>query len=173
MLGTVINWTGIYGICHDTVQLSFIFVIYFICFQNHRAFKLTKKVVWDWIFKICLCSKSPQTLELSFLKSAKVFSIFLLSYWWEKEKLRRRVSSVVEHSSANPEVPSVIPGPVSYQGHGLWWGMFHAPYSWCGPQLPKGCECIGFLSPMHKKIPDSYSKREGGNPGSSGLLSQQ
>ena len=26
---------------------------------------------------------------------------------------------------------------------------------------------------MHKKIPDSYSKREGGNPGNSGLLSQQ
>ena len=33
--------------------------------------------------------------------------------------------------------------------------------------------CIGFLSPMHKKIPDSYSKREGGNPGNSGLSSQQ
>ena len=31
----------------------------------------------------------------------------------------------------------------------------------------------GFLSPMHKKIPDSYSKREGGNPGNSGFLSQQ
>ena len=30
-----------------------------------------------------------------------------------------------------------------------------------------------FLSPMHKKIPDSYSKREGGNPGNSGLSSQQ
>ena len=36
--------------------------------------------------------------------------------------------------------------------------------------------CIGFLSPimpMHKKIPDSYSVREGGNPGNSGLTSQQ
>ena len=33
--------------------------------------------------------------------------------------------------------------------------------------------CIGFLSPMHKKIPDSYSKREGGNPGNSGLSSQK
>ena len=32
---------------------------------------------------------------------------------------RRRVSSVVEHSSANPKVPSSIPGLVSYQGHGL------------------------------------------------------
>ena len=30
---------------------------------------------------------------------------------------------------------------------------------------------IGFLFPMHKKIPDSYSKREGGNPGNSGLSS--
>ena len=36
---------------------------------------------------------------------------------------------------------------------------------WSGPQLPKGCGCIGFLSPMHKKIPDSYLKREGGTPG--------
>ena len=27
--------------------------------------------------------------------------------------------------------------------------MFHASYSWSGPQLPKGCGCIGFLSPMH------------------------
>ena len=78
---------------------------------------------------------------------------------------RRRVSSVVEHSSANPKVPVSILGPVSYQGH--------ASYSWSGPQLSKGCGCIGFLSPMHKKIPDSYLKREGGNPGNSGLSSQQ
>ena len=28
---------------------------------------------------------------------------------------RRRVSSVVEHSSANPKVPGSIPGPVSYR----------------------------------------------------------
>ena len=32
---------------------------------------------------------------------------------------RRRVSSVVEHSSANPKVPGSILGPVSYRGHGL------------------------------------------------------
>ena len=59
----------------------------------------------------------------------------------------------------------IWPGPVSYRGHGLWRGVFHASYSWSGPQLPKGCGCIWFLSPMHKKIPDSYLKREGGNPG--------
>ena len=47
-----------------------------------------------------------------------------------------------------------------------------ASYSWSGPQLAKDCGCIGFLSPMHEKIPDSYSKREGGNPGNSGLSSQ-
>ena len=34
-------------------------------------------------------------------------------------KSRRRVSTVVEHSSANPKVPGLIPGPVSYRGHGL------------------------------------------------------
>ena len=34
-------------------------------------------------------------------------------------KLWRRVSSVVEHSSTNPKVPGLIPGRVSYHGHGL------------------------------------------------------
>ena len=34
-------------------------------------------------------------------------------------------------------------------------------------------ECIGFLSPMHKKIPDSYLKREGDDPRNSGFSSQQ
>ena len=38
--------------------------------------------------------------------------------------------------------------------------------------LTPGCGCIGFLSPRHKKIPDSYSKRQGGNLGNSGLSSQ-
>ena len=33
--------------------------------------------------------------------------------------VRRRVSSVAEHSSANPKDPGSIPGPVSYRGHGL------------------------------------------------------
>ena len=37
----------------------------------------------------------------------------------KKKKKYRRVSSVVEHSSANPKVPGSIPGPVSYRGHGL------------------------------------------------------
>ena len=32
---------------------------------------------------------------------------------------RRRVGSVVEHSSANPKVPGSILGLVSYRGHGL------------------------------------------------------
>ena len=80
---------------------------------------------------------------------------------------------MVEHSSANPKVPGLIPGQVSYQGHGSCLGMFNASYSWSGPQLSKGCGCIEFLSPMLKKIPDSYSKREGGNPRNSGLSSQQ
>ena len=34
-------------------------------------------------------------------------------------------SSVVEHSSANPKVPGLIPGPVSYQGS--WIMMRHVP----------------------------------------------
>ena len=34
-------------------------------------------------------------------------------------RVKRRVSSVVEHLSANPKVPGSIPGPVSYRGHGL------------------------------------------------------
>ena len=51
--------------------------------------------------------------------------------------------------------------------------MFHASYSSSGPQLPKGCGCIRFLSLMHKKILDFNSKRDGGNPKNSGLSSQQ
>ena len=39
--------------------------------------------------------------------------------------------------------------------------------------FPKAVGFIEFLSPMHNKIPDSYSKREGGNPGNSDLSSQQ
>ena len=38
---------------------------------------------------------------------------------WKRVRVWRRVSSVVEHSSANPKVPGSIPGPVSYRGHGL------------------------------------------------------
>ena len=45
---------------------------------------------------------------------------------------------------------------VSFRGHGLWWGMFHASYPWSGPQLSKACGWIGVVSPMHKKIPESY-----------------
>ena len=46
-----------------------------------------------------------------------------------------------------------------------------AQVHWSGQELPKGCGCVGFLSPTHKKIPDSYLKREEGNPGNSGLVS--
>ena len=39
--------------------------------------------------------------------------------------------------------------------------------------FPKAVGCVGFLFPnIHKKIPDYYSKREAGNPGKSGVLSQ-
>ena len=51
--------------------------------------------------------------------------------------------------------------------------MFHASYSWSGPQLPKGCGCIGFLSPMHKKIPESDLERAADNPQNSGIAPQQ
>ena len=42
--------------------------------------------------------------------------------------------------------------------------MFHASYSWSGPQLPKGCGCIGFLSPMHKKDPRFLFEKRRGQP---------
>ena len=77
----------------------------------------------------------------------------------------RRVSSVVEHSSSIPKVPGSILGPFSYWGHGICRGMYIAFYSWSGPQLPKGCGCIGFLSPMHKKIPIPIRKEKGATPG--------
>ena len=44
--------------------------------------------------------------------------------------------------------------------------MTSLEWSWSGPQLPKGCGCIGFLSPMHKKrfqIP--IQKEKGATPG--------
>ena len=53
------------------------------------------------------------------------------------------------------------------------WSLVSSSVSSSGPQLPKGCGCIGFLSPINKNIPDSYSKREGGNTRNSGLSSQQ
>ena len=31
--------------------------------------------------------------------------------------------------------------------------VYDASYSCSGPQLPKGCGCIGFLSPMHIQDP--------------------
>ena len=80
---------------------------------------------------------------------------------------------MVEHSSANPNVPGSIPGLVSYRGS--WITMRHVScilhLEWS--TTSQGCGCIRFLSPMHNIIPDSYSKREGGNPGNSGLSSQQ
>ena len=45
--------------------------------------------------------------------------IYICLYMYTCMYMRRRVSSVVEHSSANPKVPGLIPGPVSYLGHGL------------------------------------------------------
>ena len=42
--------------------------------------------------------------------------------------------------------------------------MFHASYSWSGPQLPKGCGCIGFLSPMHIKDPRFLFEKRRGQP---------
>ena len=42
--------------------------------------------------------------------------------------------------------------------------MLNASYCWSGPQLPKGCGCIGFLSPMHKESQISIRKEKGGIP---------
>ena len=63
--------------------------------------------------------KSTSGVEIGFvalrvLDSVVFFYVLVLNY-----TIRRRVSSVVEHSSANPKVPGLIPGPVSYWGHGL------------------------------------------------------
>ena len=47
-------------------------------------------------------------------------SLFMKRTWWSLLLIEvRRVSSGVEHSSANPKVPGSILGPVSYRGHGL------------------------------------------------------
>ena len=64
------------------------------------------------------------------------------------------------------------PGPVSYKVMDYDEACFMYLTPGVVHNFPKAGG-IGFLSPMHKKIPDSYSKREGGNPGNSGLSSQQ
>ena len=70
---------------------------------------------------------------------------------------------MIRHSSANTKVPV------------RFWAQSHTSvidydeaclmHLTSVPQLPKGCGWIGFLFPMHRKIPDPYAKREGGNPG--------
>ena len=86
----------------------------------------------------------------------------------------RRFSSVVEHLSANPKVrfwfdsgPGLMPGS--------WIMMRHVScillLEWSTTSQRLWVYRISVL--MHKQIPDSYSKREGDNPGNSGLSSQQ
>ena len=72
---------------------------------------------------------------------------------------------MVEHSSANQKFWA--------QSHTGFMDFDEACFMHLTPGVVHNCGCRGFLSPMHKKIPDSYSKREGDNPGNSGLLSQQ
>ena len=76
---------------------------------------------------------------------------------------------MVEHTSTKQKVPGSILGPVSSMGHGI----SNASYSWSGPQLPKGCGCKELMSLIHMKIQDTYSKKERGNPGNSGISSSQ
>ena len=53
-------------------------------------------------------------------ESFKLWGKAGMSLWiYRLPSMRRRVSSVVEHSSANPKGPGSTPGPVSYQGYGL------------------------------------------------------
>ena len=53
---------------------------------------------------------------------------------------------MVEHSFADPKVPGSILCPVSCRGN--------------GPQLPKGCGCIGFLYAQK----DPIQKEKGATP---------
>ena len=62
--------------------------------------------------KSVLYLKRPQITDLGTGEN-------LLSDREFENQIRRRASSVVEHSSANLKVPGSIPGPVSYRGHGL------------------------------------------------------
>ena len=68
---------------------------------------------------------------------------------------------MVKHSSAVPKVPRYS----RIQGSWIVMKLIHASYS-------KRCRRIGFLSPLHKNIPGSYSIRAGGNAGNSVLSFQ-
>ena len=59
------------------------------------------------------------TVNLEWEQCSKFDIQISLLMQYSAGKPRRRVSSVVEHSSANPKVPGSIPGLVSYRGHGL------------------------------------------------------
>ena len=74
------------------------------------------------LYQYCI-SHDVQHVFIRVTRGAKRYKFEVKRYNVVKYKnspyLRRRVSSVVEHSSANPKVPGSIPGPVSYRGHGL------------------------------------------------------
>ena len=72
---------------------------------------------------------------------------------------------MVEHAAANPKVPGLIPGTVSYRGliPGSHTGVMDYDEACFMHLIP------GVVNNV-PKIPDSYSKIEGGNPGNSGLL---
>ena len=77
---------------------------------------------------------------------------------------------MVEHSSANPKVPGSIPGPVSYR----------VSYEACKMHLTPGV-LHNFPKAVVYRIPVPYAqtdprfllKKRRGNPGNSGLSSQQ
>ena len=57
-------------------------------------------------------------IEYSHTTVGEARDLYVILYRRDLVK-RRRVSSVVEYSSANPKVLGLIPGPVSYRGRGL------------------------------------------------------
>ena len=76
---------------------------------------------------------------------------------------------MVEHSSANPKVPGLIPGS---------WIMIRHVHVQCHLLLEWSTTsqrlCMYKISvPYAQNIPDSYLKSEGGDPGNSGVLYQQ
>ena len=113
-----------------------------------------------------VCSENLRAQSTFFRLIARVyyFSIMLLNFNIYCPHLWLSTGTMFDSG------PGLIPGSWIMMRHVSC--IFHLEWSTTSQRLWP-CGCIGFLSPMHKKIPVSYSKREGGNPGNSRLSSQQ
>ena len=84
--------------------------------QQLKLYHITSKTL---ILPYFILNNMVVKLDAMLLLCRLEHNLLLNSVQSPAQNNRRRVSSVVEYSSANPKVPGSIPGPVSYRGYGL------------------------------------------------------